>query len=309
MKKNNISLIIKNLNFLLSKVNEHFNKNDLMSHEIKLGINPEKKLFNFYLDSKKEKKLKQEYNFFTYEELNIIIEIIRKIHLLNSHLCFKIIDENIYKELFLISANKLLIPKINDVILSIGNFFEKKINEENYIIKIFNFENEKNIEICFIFHNFLTISTFDFLVFNQRFFNYELSNNQNILNKFSTDFNFFLFDNNSKIKFTKFKKFNLSLFVIINMNFEKIENEIENKIINSISSLKNEFEQKVIALINKYELGVSIQTIISSFETLYHITNNQELFSNLEKIFNPNLSDDGLQIDNRLYKNFLSFKK
>ena len=275
MKKNNISLIIKNLNFLLSKVNEHFNKNDLMSHEIKLGINPEKKLFNFYLDSKKEKKLKQEYNFFTYEELNI----------------------------------KLLIPKINDVILSIGNFFEKKINEENYIIKIFNFENEKNIEICFIFHNFLTISTFDFLVFNQRFFNYELSNNQIILNKFSTDFNFFLFDNNSKIKFTKFKKFNLSLFVIINMNYEKIENEIENKIINSISALKNEFEQKVIALINKHELEVSIQTIISSFETLYHITNNQELFSNLEKIFNPNLSDDGLQIDNRLYKNFLSFKK
>ena len=55
MKKNNISLIIKNLNFLLSKVNEHFNKNDLMSHEIKLGINPEKKLFNFYLDSKRKR--------------------------------------------------------------------------------------------------------------------------------------------------------------------------------------------------------------------------------------------------------------
>ena len=62
-------------------------------------------------------------------------------------------------------------------------------------------------------------------------------------------------------------------------------------------------------MFNKYELGISIKTIISSFETLYHITDNQELFSNLEKLFNPNLSDDGLQIENKLFQNFLSHKK
>ena len=308
MNKNNIQVIVKNLNFLISKVNKHFNKNDLMSHEIKLGIDAQKNIFNYYLDTKKRKKLCTKYEIFTYDELNIIIEIIRKIHLLNCHLCFRIIDENINSELFYLPANKLLIPKINDVILSIGNFFDKKLTNDNYIIKKFDFESENYIEIGLIFHNFLTISTFDFLVFNQRFYDINLSNNEKILNQFSYEFNFNLSDNYSKIKFKKFQKFNLSLFVIVNINYE-IENEIENQIVNSIISLKNEFEQKINLYINKCELNISIQTIISSLETLHQITDNQELYSNLEKIFEPNLCDDNTQIENRLYKNFLNYKK
>jgi hypothetical protein len=308
MNKNNIQVIVKNLNFLISKVNKHFNKNDLMSHEIKLGIDAQNTIFNYYLDSKKKKKLCIKYEIFTYDELNLIISLIRKIHLLNCHLCFRIIDENINSELFYLPANKLLIPKINDVILSIGNFFDKKLTNDNYIIKKFDFESENYIEIGLIFHNFLTISTFDFLVFNQRFYDINLSNNEKILNQFSYEFNFNLSDNYSKIKFKKFQKFNLSLFVIVNINYE-IENEIENQIVNSIISLKNEFEQKINLYINKCELNISIQTIISSLETLHQITDNQELYSNLEKIFEPNLCDDNTQIENRLYKNFLNYKK
>jgi len=308
MNKNNIQVIVKNLNFLISKVNKHFNKNDLMSHEIKLGIDAQNTIFNYYLDSKKKKKLCIKYEIFNYDELNLIISLIRKIHLLNCHLCFRIIDENINSELFYLPANKLLIPKINDVILSIGNFFDKKLTNDNYIIKKFDFESENYIEIGLIFHNFLTISTFDFLVFNQRFYDINLSNNEKILNQFSYEFNFNLSDNYSKIKFKKFQKFNLSLFVIVNINYE-IENEIENQIVNSIISLKNEFEQKINLYINKCELNISIQTIISSLETLHQITDNQELYSNLEKIFEPNLCDDNTQIENRLYKNFLNYKK
>ena len=309
MNKNNLKDIVKNLNFLISKVNKHFNKNDLMSHEIKLGIDAQNTIFNFYLDSKKKKKLCTKYEIFTYDELNIIIAIIRKMHLLNCHLCFKIIDENIDRELFYINANKLLLPKINDVILSIGNFFDKKLTNDNYIIKKFNFENENYIEIGLIFHNFLAIATFDFLVFNQRFYNINFSNNEQILKQLSSEFNFNLTDNYSKIKFKKYPKFNLSLFVIVNINFDNLEKEIENQIINSIISLKNEFEQKVNLYINKCKLNISIQTIISSLETLHQITDNQELYSNLEKIFDQNLSDDNIQIENRLYKNFLNYKK
>ena len=307
MNKNNIQVIVKNLNFLISKVNKHFNKNDLMSHEIKLGIDAQNTIFNYYLDSKKKKKLCIKYEIFTYDDLNLIISLIRKIHLLNCHLCFRIIDENINSELFYLPANKLLIPKINDVILSIGNFFDKKLTNDNYIIKKFDFESENYIEIGLIFHNFLTISTFDFLVFNQRFYDINLSNNEKILNQFSYEFNFNLSDNYSKIKFKKFQKFNLSLFVIVNINYE-IENEIENQIVNSIISLKNEFEQKINLYINKCELNISIQTIISSLETLHQITDNQELYSNLEKLFNQNLTEDNIQIENRFYKNFLNYK-
>ena len=265
------------------------------------------KHYNYYLDSKKKKKLCIKYEIFTYDELNLIISLIRKIHLLNCHLCFRIIDENINSELFYLPANKLLIPKINDVILSIGNFFDKKLTNDNYIIKKFDFESENYIEIGLIFHNFLTISTFDFLVFNQRFYDINLSNNEKILNQFSYEFNFNLSDNYSKIKFKKFQKFNLSLFVIVNINYE-IENEIENQIVNSIISLKNEFEQKINLYINKCELNISIQTIISSLETLHQITDNQELYSNLEKLFNQNLTEDNIQIEKRFYKNFLNYK-
>ena len=307
MNKNNIQVIVKNLNFLISKVNKHFNKNDLMSHEIKLGIDAQNTIFNYYLDSKKKKKLCIKYEIFTYDELNLIISLIRKIHLLNCHLCFRIIDENINSELFYLPANKLLIPKINDVILSIGNFFDKKLTNDNYIIKKFDFESENYIEIGLIFHNFLAIATFDFLVFNQRFYNFNLSNNEKILNQFSFEFNFDLSDNYSKIKFKKYKKFNLSLFVIVNINYNNIEKELENQIINSIISLKYDFEQKVNLYINKCELNNSIQTIISSLETLYHITDNQELYSNLEKLFNQNLTEDNIQIENRFYKNFLNY--
>ena len=308
MNKNNLKDIVKNLNFLISKVNKHFNKNDLTSHEIKLGIDAQKNIFNYYLDTKKRKKLCTKYEIFTYDELNIIIEIIRKIHLLNCHLCFKIIDENINNELFYIPSNKLLLPKINDVILSIGDFFNRKLTNDNYIIKKFIFEKENYIEIGLIFHNFLAISTFDFLVFNQRFYNFNLSNNEKILNQFSFEFNFDLSDNYSKIKFKKYKKFNLSLFVIVNINYNNIEKELDNQIINSIISLKYDFEQKVNLYINKCELNNSIQTIISSLETLYHITDNQELYSNLEKLFNQNLTEDNIQIENRFYKNFLNYK-
>ena len=262
-----------------------------------MNINFNKKNIFFILNEKSEFSLE-----FSEINIDLISEYLKKIQLLNSNISFYIKDISNDFLLFESSANKLILPNINDVINSIENLISHKI--ENYFIKYFEF-NETKIELLLIFHNFLPLSTFDFLIFENRLFNYDLSNNEKILQNFCKKNDFELIENNTKIKLKKNKNFNLNLFILINIIGNE-QNFNENYIENSLNEIQNDFNEKIKIFIQNASIKLNMQTIISSLEEIYTLTNNQELYNNLDLLFK---GEEKENIQNKLYLNFLSSKK
>ena len=288
--------IIENVNEIIKKIHKNL-KNNLNEIKIILNINFNEKNIFFILNEKSEFSLE-----FSEINIDLISEYLKKIQLLNSNISFYIKDISNDFLLFESIANKLILPNINDVINSIENLISHKI--ENYFIKYFEF-NETKIELLLIFHNFLPLSTFDFLVFENRLFNYDLSNNEKILQNFCKKNDFELIENNTKIKLKKNKNFNLNLFILINIIGNE-QNFNENYIENSLNEIQNDFNEKLKIFIQNSSIKLNMQTIISSLEEIYTLTNNQELYNNLDLLFK---GEEKENIQNKLYLNFLSSKK
>lgn len=288
--------IIENVNEIIKKIHKNL-KNNLNEIKIILNINFNEKNIFFILNEKSEFSLE-----FSEINIDLISEYLKKIQLLNSNISFYIKDISNDFLLFESIANKLILPNINDVINSIENLISHKI--ENYFIKYFEF-NETKLELLLIFHNFLPLSTFDFLVFENRLFNYDLSNNEKILQNFCKKNDFELIENNTKIKLKKNKNFNLNLFILINIIGNE-QNFNENYIENSLNEIQNDFNEKIKIFIQNASIKLNMQTIISSLEEIYTLTNNQELYNNLDLLFK---GEEKENIQNKLYLNFLSSKK
>ena len=288
--------IIEIVNEIIKKIHKNL-KNNLNEIKIILNINFNEKNIFFILNEKSEFSLE-----FSEINIDLISEYLKKIQLLNSNISFYIKDISNDFLLFESIANKLILPNINDVINSIENLISHKI--ENYFIKYFEF-NETKIELLLIFHNFLPLSTFDFLVFENRLFNYDLSNNEKILQNFCKKNDFELIENNTKIKLKKNKNFNLNLFILINIIGNE-QNFNENYIENSLNEIQNDFNEKIKIFIQNASIKLNMQTIISSLEEIYTLTNNQELYNNLDLLFK---GEEKENIQNKLYLNFLSSKK
>lgn len=288
--------IIEIVNEIIKKIHKNL-KNNLNEIKIILNINFNEKNIFFILNEKSEFSLE-----FSEINIDLISEYLKKIQLLNSNISFYIKDISNDFLLFESIANKLILPNINDVINSIENLISHKI--ENYFIKYFEF-NETKIELLLIFHNFLPLSTFDFLIFENRLFNYDLSNNEKILQNFCKKNDFELIENNTKIKLKKNKNFNLNLFILINIIGNE-QNFNENYIENSLNEIQNDFNEKIKIFIQNASIKLNMQTIISSLEEIYTLTNNQELYNNLDLLFK---GEEKENIQNKLYLNFLSSKK
>ena len=288
--------IIEIVNEIIKKIHKNL-KNNLNEIKIILNINFNEKNIFFILNEKSEFSLE-----FSEINIDLISEYLKKIQLLNSNISFYIKDISNDFLLFESIANKLILPNINDVINSIENLISHKI--ENYFIKYFEF-NETKIELLLIFHNFLPLSTFDFLVFENRLFNYDLSNNEKILQNFCKKNDFELIENNTKIKLKKNKNFNLNLFILINIIGNE-QNFNENYIENSLNEIQTDFNEKIKIFIQNASIKLNMQTIISSLEEIYTLTNNQDLYNNLDLLFK---GEEKENIQNKLYLNFLSSKK
>ena len=288
--------IIEIVNEIIKKIHKNLKQN-LNETKIILNINFNEKNIFFILNEKSEFSLE-----FSEINIDLISEYLKKIQLLNSNISFYIKDISNDFLLFESIANKLILPNINDVINSIENLISHKI--ENYFIKYFEF-NETKIELLLIFHNFLPLSTFDFLVFENRLFNYDLSNNEKILQNFCKKNDFELIENNTKIKLKKNKNFNLNLFILINIIGNE-QNFNENYIENSLNEIQTDFNEKIKIFIQNASIKLNMQTIISSLEEIYTLTNNQELYNNLDLLFK---GEEKENIQNKLYLNFLSSKK
>ena len=294
--------IIEIINKLLKKIYENLKQNTLNETKIILNINFIEKIINFIPNDEKKSEFSLE---FVEINIDLISEYLKKIQLLNSNISFYIKDISNDFLLFESLANKLILPNINDVINSIENLISQKIEPENYFIKNFEY-NETKLELLLIFHNFLPLSTFDFLIFENRLFNYDLSNNQEILQNFSKKSGFELTENNTRIKFKKNKKINLNLFILINIIGNESNFSNQNYIESCLNEIQNEFNDKIKIFIQNISINLNMQTIISSLEEIYILTNNQDLYNNLDLLFK---GEEKENIENKLYLNFLSSKK
>ena len=291
--------IIEIVNKIIKKIYENLKKNSLNETKIILNVNfNEKNIYFFLNDEKTEFSLE-----FIEINLDLISEYLKKIQLLNSNISFYIKDISNDFLLFESLANKLILPNINDVINSIENLISQKI--ENYFIKNFEF-NETKLELLLIFHNFFNLSTFDFLIFENRLFNYDLSNNEQILQNFNKKCEFEIIENNSKIKLKKNKNFNLNLFILINIIGNESNFSNQNYIENALNEIQNDLNEKIKIFIQNVSIKLNMQTIISSLEEIYTLTNNQDLYNNLDLLFK---GEEKENIQNKLYLNFLSSKK
>ncbi len=291
--------IIEIVNKIIKKIYENLKKNSLNETKIILNVNfNEKNIYFFLNDEKTEFSLE-----FIEINIDLISEYLKKIQLLNSNISFYIKDISNDFLLFESLANKLILPNINDVINSIENLISQKI--ENYFIKNFEF-NETKLELLLIFHNFFNLSTFDFLIFENRLFNYDLSNNEQILQNFSKKCEFEIIENNSKIKLKKNKNFNLNLFILINIIGNESNFSNQNYIENALNEIQNDLNEKIKIFIQNVSIKLNMQTIISSLEEIYTLTNNQDLYNNLDLLFK---GEEKENIQNKLYLNFLSSKK
>lgn len=291
--------IIEIVNKIIKKIYENLKKNSLNETKIILNVNFNEKIIYFFLnDEKTEFSLE-----FIEINIDLISEYLKKIQLLNSNISFYIKDISNDFLLFESLANKLILPNINDVINSIENLISQKI--ENYFIKNFEF-NETKLELLLIFHNFFNLSTFDFLIFENRLFNYDLSNNEQILQNFNKKCEFEIIENNSKIKLKKNKNFNLNLFILINIIGNESNFSNQNYIENALNEIQNDLNEKIKIFIQNVSIKLNMQTIISSLEEIYTLTNNQDLYNNLDLLFK---GEEKENIQNKLYLNFLSSKK
>ena len=313
-----ITKIISQINTIVSEINTQIKKHQtLFVHTIAIKLNSEKKALSFYLNSDLipswEIKIDPIYLQDTLKQLN---EILNKVHFFNYHIRIIICEEKtslIYLEL---QSKNLTIPNFSEVINNFSNFYEKKLDKENFIIKYFGTKNEKyeiKFDLCCIFHNMAKFGTFDLVLFNDRLYDFNLSKDDNILNSLKTKMDFNLSEDNTYIYFNKLKENSISLFIFGNYQYTKIDNDdnddAENKIIyefivNNINSVIEEFYEKIKLFSENKQMVFYFNIITGCLKDIYTTTNDQEVFDTFNKLFEP-MNKDPKYIQKKLAKNFM----
>ena len=252
-----------------------------------------------------------------------------KIHFINYHIRIVLFDEKSNEILFELPSQSLKIPSFSDITKTFGDYFgEKKLEQNNFLIKKFNEENDNykiELKLCYIFHNFAKYGTFDLLLFNNRLYDICLSKNENIINELKNGMFFDLSDDNIFINFNKLKDSSINLFIFGNYVYTKNESNDKDKenlnnkkeeedhddddikskfIINSMNSMNEEFYERIKIFSENRQMNFYFDSIVSCLKEIYTSTNDQELFEVYSKLFEPT-KDDPQYVHKKLAKNFM----
>ena len=330
------SLVIKinsTLNEIISEINKISQQQTLFNHTIDIKLNNESKTLNFYLNDKHlpSNEIQIEPNYLN-DILKQLNEILNKIHFINYHIRIVLLDEKSNEILLELPSQSLKIPSFSDIAKTFGDYFgEKKLEQNNILIKKFNEENDKykiELKLCYIFHNFAKYGTFDLLLFNNRLYDICLSKNENIINELKNGMFFDLSDDNIFINFNKLKDSSINLCIFGNYVYTKKESndgdgenlndkgedndddsdddyDIKSKfIINSMNSMNEEFYERIKIFSENRQMNFYFDSIVSSLKEIYTSTNDPELFEVYSKLFEPT-KDDPQYVHKKLAKNFM----
>lgn len=298
-----INDITNRINGMISEVNSSFDQCSLESPSISILFNPSSLSFDFILNTTTSNSPLISPTPITLLDIDYIITFLRKASLLNNHISFSFVDIFLENPLIEIPSTSLIIPKINEVIISIGNFFSKKITEDNYVIYQYK-EKSVIIELCVVFHNYLPNGSIDLMVYKERQYqsSFDIKDIINYIN--DSNFSFCVDKANNATTFKKSS--NISYVFVINYSDSNNseEKELSAMMSKAIESIKEELNNKVKIYIDNMNISLSIRTIIASLENVYHSTANQNLYNKMSLLFN-----DASIIEKKLYNDFISGMK
>ena len=298
-----INDITNRINGMISEVNSSFDQCSLESPSISILFNPSSLSFDCILNTTTSNSPLISPTPITLLDIDYIITFLRKASLLNNHISFSFVDIFLENPLIEIPSTSLIIPKINEVIISIGNFFSKKITEDNYVIYQYK-EKSVIIELCVVFHNYLPNGSIDLMVYKERQYqsSFDIKDIINYIN--DSNFSFCVDKANNATTFKKSS--NISYVFVINYSDSNNseEKELSAMMSKAIESIKEELNNKVKIYIDNMNISLSIRTIISSLENVYHSTANQNLYNKMSLLFN-----DASIIEKKLYNDFISGMK
>ena len=298
-----INDITNRINGMISEVNSSFDQCSLESPSISILFNPSSLSFDFILNTTTSNSPLISPTPITLLDIDYIITFLRKASLLNNHISFSFVDIFLENPLIEIPSTSLIIPKINEVIISIGNFFSKKITEDNYVIYQYK-EKSVIIELCVVFHNYLPNGSIDLMVYKERQYqsSFDIKDIINYIN--DSNFSFCVDKANNATTFKKSS--NISYVFVINYSDSNNseEKQLSAMMSKAIESIKEELNNKVKIYIDNMNISLSIRTIISSLENVYHSTANQNLYNKMSLLFS-----DASIIEKKLYNDFISGMK
>ena len=311
-----ITKIVNQLNNMLSEINSQIKKqHTLFVHTITVKLNSEKRTLNFFLNSNfvPSSEIKIDIIYFqdTLKQLN---EIINKIHFFNYHIRIVIMEEKSSMTYLELQSQNLTLPDFPQIVKYFSNFYEKKLDKDNILIKKFDNKTEEyeiELDLCYIFHNLAKFGTFDLILFNNRLYDLNLSKDETILNELKSQMDFTLSEDNTYIYFNKLKENSISLFIFGNYYYKQINNDKldENKIINefvfnSIKSLIEEFYEKIKLFVENKQMVFYFNIISGCLKDIYTSTSDQELYDTFNTLFEP-CNNDPKYLQKKLTKNFM----
>lgn len=311
-----ITKIVNQLNNILAEINTQIKKqHTLFVHTITVKLNSEKRTLSFFLNSNfvpsSEIKIDVIYFQDTLKQLN---EIINKIHFFNYHIRIVIMEEKSSMTYLELQSQNLTLPDFPQIVKYFSNFYEKKLDKDNILIKKFENKTEEyeiELDLCYIFHNLAKFGTFDLILFNNRLYDLNLSKDDTILNELKTQMDFTLSEDNTYIYFNKLKENSISLFIFGNYYYKQINNDKldENKIINefvfnSIKSLIEEFYEKIKLFVENKQMVFYFNIISGCLKDIYTSTSDQELYDTFNTLFEP-CNNDPKYLQKKLTKNFM----
>ena len=314
--KSLISKIITQLNDIVSEINSKLKmQKSLFVHTITLKLNLSKNTLNVFLNSNptpsSEIKLDPVYMQDILKQLN---EILNKVHFFNYHIRIILLEENSSLTYLELQSKSLTLPNFAEVVKNFSNFYEKKLENENILIKKFEMNNDKyeiGFDLCLIYHNLAKFGTFDLVLYKDRLYDLNMSKNENILNALKEQMDFTLSDDSTYIFFNKLKESSISLFIFGNYTYinkdnseENHEKEINEFIFNSINSVIGEFYEKIKLFAENRQMTFYINIISGCLKDIYTTTTDQELFNTFNKLFEPT-NNDPKYLQKKLAKNFM----
>ena len=298
--------ITNRINSMISEVNSSFDQCSLESPSISILFNPSSLSFEFILNTTTSNSPLILTTPITLLDIDFIITFLRKTSLLNNHISFSFVDIFLENPLIEIPSTSLILPKINEVIISIGNFFSKKINEDNYVIYQYK-EKDVIIELCVVFHNYLPNGSIDLMIYKDRQYQ-NFFDTKDIIN-FINDSNFCLSIDKANNATTFKKSTNISYVFVINYSdsSNSEEKKLSEMMCKALENIKEKLNNKVKIYIDNMNISLSIRTIISSLENVYHSTANQNLYNKMSLLF-PEQNNHSL-LEKKLYDDFISGMK
>ena len=311
-----ITKITNQLNNMLSEINSQIKKqHTLFVHTITVKLNSEKRTLNFFLNSNfvPSSEIKIDIIYFQ-DVLKQLNEIINKIHFFNYHIRIVIMEEKSSMTYLELQSQNLTLPDFPQIVKYFSNFYEKKLDKDNILIKKFENKTEEyeiELDLCYIFHNLAKFGTFDLILFNNRLYDLNLSKDETILNELKSQMDFTLSEDNTYIYFNKLKENSISLFIFGNYYYKQINNDKleENNIINefvfnSIKSLIEEFYEKIKLFVENKQMVFYFNIISGCLKDIYTSTSDQELYDTFNTLFEP-CNNDPKYLQKKLTKNFM----